>query len=145
MKKSEAFEQFKTHIAPNLMRSYTGNIDQGDASQHWDWFTDALHKNGEITRRQYETWKRPNLSGDWLRFTAVELEALPAVEPYRFGNIEVGGGCLNACDMKIRGETLRVLLSRITIADGAPYDNQISHFILDRNTGNWTEFKSYKG
>ena len=133
MKKSEAFEQFKTLIAPNLMRSYTGNIDQGDASQRWDWFTDALHKKGDITRRQYETWKRPNLSGDWLRFTASELASMPTVNVLAFDN------------EKIRGETLRVLISRMMKADGAPYDNQISHFILDRNTGNWTEIKKYKG
>lgn len=64
-------------------------------------------------------------------YTATELEALPTINSGHFDNL------------KIETSTERVLLSRLTVADGMPYDNQVTHErLID---GVWTTIKEYQG
>lgn len=49
----EARKIFKNEIAPNLPGQDRATLD----TAFNDW-TDSLHKNGEITERQYNTWTR---------------------------------------------------------------------------------------
>jgi hypothetical protein len=51
----EARKHFREHLAPNVITLYGKNDDVAMRTAFNDW-TDALHKAGEITDRQYRTW-----------------------------------------------------------------------------------------
>lgn len=64
------------------------------------------------------------------KFTLKELESLPTISQ---GHME---------DLKIKKENIRVWLSRITKADGMPYDNQVTieNYINDK----WVTVAEYQ-
>lgn len=51
----EARKYFKENLAPNVITLYGKKDDAALRLAFNDW-TDALHKAGEITERQYNTW-----------------------------------------------------------------------------------------
>ncbi len=65
------------------------------------------------------------------RWSASELEARPTISSNQFDNLKVDLG------------ELRVWLSRMTVADGMPYNNQITVELL--LNGRWSTFQQYKG
>lgn len=64
------------------------------------------------------------------RYTLKELQALKTVFQGHFD------------DTKIDTGTERVLLSRMTVADGMPYDNQVT--VERLVNGNWKTMDQYK-
>lgn len=62
--------------------------------------------------------------------TLAELQSMPT--------LAVG----QTCNLKIDRGNRRVWLSRMTVADGAPYDDQVTVEILDR--GRWVILDQYQ-
>ena len=65
-----------------------------------------------------------------LRFTLRELEKRVTIEQGHFDNL------------KIKTGNTRVWLSRMTVADGMKYDNQVTIEKRDK-TGNWVTVEEY--
>lgn len=66
-----------------------------------------------------------------MKYTKEELEAMPTLHSGHFD------------DLKIETQTTRVWLSRMTVADGMPYDNMITvEKLID---GRWVTTEEYKG
>jgi hypothetical protein len=65
------------------------------------------------------------------RYTAEQLEDMPTIHSGHYDNL------------KIETENTRVWLSRMTVADGMPYDNQITVEMLIN--GKWTTMEEYEG
>ena len=63
-------------------------------------------------------------------YTLAELEALPTIEQAWTG------------DLKAKAPKKRVWLSRMTVADGAPYDNQVT--IETYTNGSWAPILTYQ-
>ncbi len=51
----EARKYFRENLAPNVITLYGKNDKAAMRTAFNDW-TDALHKEGEITDRQYNSW-----------------------------------------------------------------------------------------
>lgn len=47
-------------------------------------------------------------------------------------------------DLKINTPSRRVWLSRLTVADGMPYDNQVTEEVFNKHTGEWVIMKQYE-
>ncbi len=63
LSKAEAVRMFKTDELGHVPLD-----DKHALSQAWNYWTDMLCKNGEITMTQYETWTHPKISKvDWAR------------------------------------------------------------------------------
>jgi hypothetical protein len=58
MTKAQAAEIFRNEIIPGLVLRY-GRQDHVAIAEAWNNFTDMLHKDGEITAKQYDTWTNP--------------------------------------------------------------------------------------
>jgi hypothetical protein len=58
MTKALALKQFKQEIAPGVIAKY-GRRDAPACREAWNNWTDGLQKDGQITRRQYDTWTGP--------------------------------------------------------------------------------------
>jgi hypothetical protein len=67
------------------------------------------------------------------KYRAVDFKGL---EPLRQGHFD---------NTYIETPTLRVRLSRMTVADGMPYDNQITEEVYDMKTGCWVTVAQYPG
>ena len=65
-------------------------------------------------------------------YTLQELEAMPT--------LTVG----QADNLKIENETIRIWLSRCSVADGEPYDNKVTVEMYDNHEGKWYEDHSYQ-
>jgi hypothetical protein len=65
------------------------------------------------------------------RYTLAELSALPTLSQGQ------------ADDLKIDTGTDRVWLSRMTVADGMPYDNQVTEEYFNQETGAWETLAQY--
>ena len=65
-------------------------------------------------------------------YTLQELEAMPT--------LTVG----QADNLKIENETIRIWLSRCSVADGEPYDNKVTVEMYDDLHGEWYEHHSYQ-
>jgi len=64
-------------------------------------------------------------------YTAEELKKMPTLHSGHFDNLKIDTG------------TVRVWLSRMTVADGAPYNNQVT--VERLLAGKWTEVDKYEG
>jgi hypothetical protein len=66
-----------------------------------------------------------------MRYTADQLRDLPTIEQGQ------------ADDLKIKSDTVKVWLSRMTVEDGMPYDDQVTieHLI----GGRWVTVEEYAG
>ena len=58
MTKAEAKREFEAEVLPYVVKQY-GPGDKGAVAEAWNDWTDALHKDGRITRKQYDTWTHP--------------------------------------------------------------------------------------
>jgi hypothetical protein len=56
--KTQALKRFQREVAPSVVARY-GKSDKPACREAWNNWTDSLHKDGEITSRQYETWSGP--------------------------------------------------------------------------------------
>lgn len=63
-------------------------------------------------------------------YTLAELQALPTISQAHFANLKIDDG------------KERIWLSRMTVADGAPYENQVSVEALQ--AGNWVTVEQYQ-
>jgi len=64
------------------------------------------------------------------KYTLTELKAMPTLSKGHFDNLKVDTG------------TERIWLSRMTIADGMPYNNQVTEeHLID---GNWKIIREYQ-
>jgi hypothetical protein len=69
------------------------------------------------------------------RYTLAELQALPTLESGHFDNLKI--------DEKVGSSHARVWLSRLTVADGMPYNNQVT--VEERvGSGNWETVDTYQ-
>lgn len=66
-----------------------------------------------------------------MRYTAEELEQMPTL----FSGF--------TDDLKVETDTTRVWLSRTTVEDGEPYNNQIT--VEELRDGNWVTIEEYQG
>lgn len=58
MTKKEVLQEFRDYILPHIVAQY-GKHDRVAKSEAWCNYTDALCKDGRITRHQDETWTNP--------------------------------------------------------------------------------------
>lgn len=58
-------------------------------------------------------------------YTLKELEAMPTLEQGHFDNV------------KVSNDEIRVMISRMTIEDGMPYNNQVCVEKFDKDSGLW--------
>jgi ferric-dicitrate binding protein FerR (iron transport regulator) len=58
MTKAQALRRFRQEVAPSVVARY-GTRDKPACREAWNNWTDSLHKNGEITARQYDRWLGP--------------------------------------------------------------------------------------
>jgi len=58
MTRLQALKQFKREVAPSVVARY-GKNDKPACREAWNNWTDMLHKDGKITRQQYDTWIGP--------------------------------------------------------------------------------------
>lgn len=66
-----------------------------------------------------------------MRYTKEELKAMPTIHSGQYDNL------------KIETPTMRVWLSRMTVADGMPYNNQVTvEKLID---GCWVTVEEYPG
>jgi hypothetical protein len=65
MTKKEAEKIFKRYDLKRVKEVYEqdGIPDWPARQQAWNDFTDYLHKSGAITRRQYDSWTHPAITG----------------------------------------------------------------------------------
>lgn len=54
MNRVQALRRFRRDVVPSVPAN-----DKPACREAWNNWTDGLHKDGEITRRQYETWSGP--------------------------------------------------------------------------------------
>jgi len=66
------------------------------------------------------------------RYTLAELEAMPTISQ---GHME---------DLKIEVENIKVWLSRMTVEDGMPYNNQVTVENYDTINGRWETVAEYQ-
>lgn len=66
-----------------------------------------------------------------MKYTKEELEAMPTINSGHFDNL------------KIETQTTRVWLSRMTVADGMPYNNMIT--VEKLINGRWVTTEEYPG
>ena len=62
MTKREAFKLFQESFPPQTFTRFDRNglhTDKPMRDEAWNNFTDALCKDKQITRKQYETWTHP--------------------------------------------------------------------------------------
>jgi len=59
--RAEAILEFKADVLPGVRAEYEkdGQVDAPARREAWNNWTDALCKEGRITRQQYETWEGP--------------------------------------------------------------------------------------
>ncbi len=82
-------------------------------------------------------WPRPEHA---LRSRHVALHGeLSLAEIQSLATISSG----HADDLKIDSDGVRVWLSRMTVQDGAAFDNEVTVEIFHRSTGQWARYKSY--
>ncbi len=62
MTKAQALRRFRFEVAPAVVARH-GSNDKPACRQAWNNWTDSLHKDGEITTRQYEDWTGPKSCG----------------------------------------------------------------------------------
>lgn len=67
------------------------------------------------------------------KYRAADLRRIAPIHQGHFDNVY------------IETPTYRVSLSRMTRADGAPYDNQITEEVYDMKTGCWVTVAQYPG
>ena len=66
-----------------------------------------------------------------MRYTKEELKAMPTIHSGQYDNLKIDTG------------TTRVWLSRMTVADGMPYNNQVTiEKLID---GRWVTVEEYPG
>lgn len=58
MTKVQALRRFRRDVMPDVVARY-GRHDKPACREAWNNWTDGLHRDGEITTRQYETWEGP--------------------------------------------------------------------------------------
>ena len=58
MTRVQALKRFRREVVPSVIARY-GKRDKPACREAWNNWTDGLQKNGEITTRQYETWRGP--------------------------------------------------------------------------------------
>lgn len=58
MTRAQALKRFRREVMPDVVARY-GRDDKVACREAWNDWTDMLHKDGKITRRQYETWPGP--------------------------------------------------------------------------------------
>lgn len=58
MTKRDALAQFRALVMPELLKRY-GRGDVTAQREAWNNYTDALCKDGSITRAQCDTWTNP--------------------------------------------------------------------------------------
>jgi hypothetical protein len=58
MTKAEALKIWREEIKPVTIKQY-GKDDKPALAEAWNNWTDNLRQNGEITLKQYNTWKAP--------------------------------------------------------------------------------------
>lgn len=68
------------------------------------------------------------------RYTLAELDAMPTIESGHYDNLKI--------DSKTDKGHIRVWLSRLTVGDGMPYNNQVTVEQLIK--GVWTEIDTYQ-
>ena len=66
-----------------------------------------------------------------MRYTSKQLKEMPTLEQGHYDNL------------KIKTETTKVWLSRMTVGDGQPYDNEIT--VEELINGIWTVTRQYEG
>lgn len=64
MTKKQALEEFREFMMPLIKKqekewSGKARVDEAFRREEWNNFTDALCKNGRITKHQYESWDNP--------------------------------------------------------------------------------------
>lgn len=60
--KKEVMAMFLEHVLPAIQRTeqeQTGRVDLPMRSEAWNNFVDSLQKDGQISRRQADTWVNP--------------------------------------------------------------------------------------
>jgi hypothetical protein len=60
--KREAEDDFRQLYMPGLLKAEArsnGSIDRAGRRQEWDFYVDALCKDGRITDHQFHSWLRP--------------------------------------------------------------------------------------
>ena len=67
-----------------------------------------------------------------MKYTLKQLEKLPTI---RVGHTD---------DLKIESGIGHVWLSRMTVEDGMPYDNQVTIELFDNKKGQWVIKKQYE-
>jgi len=58
----EAVRYFRAHVRPDVDRRYpgaNGHPDKPARREAWVNWTDGLHRDGQITDRQAQTWDQP--------------------------------------------------------------------------------------
>jgi ABC-type amino acid transport substrate-binding protein len=66
MTKVQALRRFRREVAPGVVARY-GKRDKPACREAWNDWTDGLHKDGQITARQYDTWLGPKSCRDTSR------------------------------------------------------------------------------
>lgn len=66
-----------------------------------------------------------------MHYTKEELKAMPTIHSGHFDNLKIDTG------------TTRVWLSRMTVADGMPYNNQVT--VEKLVNGKWETVETYQG
>ena len=68
------------------------------------------------------------------KYTAKELEKMPTISEGQ------------ADDLKVEKKSkYRIWLSRMTIEDGMPYNNQVTEEKFDSKSGSWKTVREYRG
>ena len=58
MTKKQAEKEFNREIKPSVIERY-GKNDKTAQRTAWNDYTDSLHRDGQITNKQRETWDSP--------------------------------------------------------------------------------------
>jgi hypothetical protein len=58
MTETQARKRFQQEVAPSVLARY-GKSDKPACREAWAAWTDSLHRDGVITKRQSETWSGP--------------------------------------------------------------------------------------
>lgn len=70
------------------------------------------------------------------RYTLSELEAMPTISQGHTDNLKI--------ETEIEGVKYRIWLSRMTVEDGMPYNNQVTVEKLNPAPGNWETVEEYQ-
>lgn len=68
------------------------------------------------------------------KYKAKELERLPTITQGQTDDLKI----------EVKGKT-KIWLSRMTVEDGMPYNNQITEERFDQKSGSWKTVREYRG